>query len=431
MGDIIEATVSITAFAAGLIGSVTAPHLPPLPAAGTLLQGLEDDGPVPLSPLQEWEKEDPDGDASRLKNAVLALRDLHDRLVSDSRGVGTSKAPARAYRRLLAVEYAIGILEREIAAINARQLAWFNSRYLATESHRFHLATDEAFRLSTPGGVPPPSIWLKNLADGSDTTKAVLEHLRLAVVEIRSPDSDLVPKSDRYKTTENDLQGELPPGIYFRIPRSAIIALYKEKDDSDSDNADEKRELLLESVDRYWVADKDSWLGSMPLKGGDGNLTTAATFSSSGFLESASQDVVGKLELFIEALKGVPAGVAAGIGQAKTASEAWSSLRASRIDRELSALDKRKQQLELEIGNRGLAADASSQATLQELRDKLDRLKVEKEIGAATAPVASDDTQTEDERRQKLAARLETELAIMRAQHEFATPPGNGTLKSD
>lgn len=88
------------------------------------------------------------------------------------------------------------------------------------------------------------------------------------------------------------------PGIYFRVPRPAIIALYR--DAADRQEADESRELTLHSADRYWVVDLACRMGSVPLKGGE-DLTASATFSDSGRLETASLDAEGKLEKILEA----------------------------------------------------------------------------------------------------------------------------------
>jgi hypothetical protein len=428
LGDIIEASVAVGSFAVGLIGAAIAPRLPGLPAvtgppppqdfAPTEEVEEEPAEVVERSPAAQWQDDDPGGDATRLAAAQTALADLHRALIEAASAMANAPKPASAFRRLLGIKSAIATLETEIGAIDIRRQAWYDERYRITEEHRFHLATDEAFVLKVAGAVPPRAVRKSSLEDESQVAREVLTHLDIAIVEVRSRGkSDVATIGDAADLDElerHDERSDLPAGVHFRVPRVAIIALYQDADGADKD--DESRELTLHSVDRHWVVDLDSRMGSVPLRGED-DLTASATFAAEGFLESVSLDAEGKLEKIIEAFKGAPAQVAAGLQQAKSTAEAWDALRGARTERELKAVENRKKQLELEIARRGLAADAASHETLQQLKDRLERLKVEREL--APAPQSAQDQA--DEAEKELAARLRTRIAIARAEAQLAS----------
>jgi hypothetical protein len=420
---VIETSLAVTSFAAGLIGAAIAPRLPGLPtvaaaspsiATRTLAGGPKGDAE---SPAKKWADENPDGDATRLANARSALAALHDELIAHAQE-SADQQPASAYRRLVAIKHAISLVEEEVAAINLRKDAWFNTRFSTIEQHRFQLPTDRAFRLAGDHSVAPVKIALSDLEPGSAAATAALERLYVAVVEVRTAvtaqGATIDDAADLDELERDEYFGALGPGMYFRVPRPAVIAIYQDAADRKTDDA--SRELTLHSVDRYWVVDRDSRMGSVPLVD-EGKASVS--FGSTGAVDSVALDIESRLEKVLEALKGAPAAISGGLTQAKGTVEAWNSLRAARADRELRVLEQRKQQLESEIANRGLEADAEQTETLQELKDRLERLKVEKDIAGIQAPGQSDE-EREATARRDLAARLRTEVAIAKAEHELA-----------
>ena len=434
LGELLEASAVATSFAAGLIGAAIAPRLPGGGAGGAALRqaradgaearedAAEDDAPtqdLELPPEKAWETENPDGDPTRLARGRKVLAELHDSLVERASEMGNTSRPAAAYRRLLAVKAAITEVEGAIAAINTRRDAWYANRYRVVESHRFTLATDQAFRLAA-GTAPPARVRRSELRGGSPAAERALRQLRVGVVEIRLEHRDDITvddAADLEKIEHDNDVGELAAGIWFRVPRPAVIALYRDAADANPD--DPQRELELHSVARHWVVDRACRIGSVPLQGG-GAMKSSVIFSPDGVAESISVDDEGKLQQLIDALKAAPEHVSTGLGHAKTTVETWSALWSARAQSELDALERRKNELEAEIATRGLEADAAAQVTLKELKDRLERLKVEKEIKSIQAPANPTAEEREAEERRGVAERLRTELAIARAERQLA-----------
>lgn len=430
LGDVIEASVAVGSFAAGLVGAVVAPRLPPLPpvlpaspASPRLLAEGDPDRPevatdpeaAAKTPAARWQALDPDGDATRLALARTTLASLHTATVDRAAEMADADKPGAAMRKLLAVRTAIAAVQAEIDEINRRREAWFNALFQTVEDHEFTFATDEAFQLKTADGVPPVTIRVEELQDGTSPAQAVLAALNVAVVEVRDSDADRPPIDDAediVKILQDANRGELPPGIYFRVPRPATLALYQ---DSPDRTKSKQRKLKLQSVERHWVVDADCRYGSIPLKGDD-DLSASATFTAGGFLEGVSLDAKSKLESLIEAFKNAPAGVAGGIGHAKTTIEGWDALRAAKVNRQLQALESQKKQLEMAVAMRGLEADASQVETLQMLKDKLERLKTTKDLN----PKDPDAKAVADQERVALAARFRVELQIARTERQLA-----------
>src|SRR5207249_8263395 len=98
LADAIAASLSAASFAAGLVGAAIAPRLPALPTVAStpkppptmphiLAEREEVVGecrpaePKPETPRELWEEQDPDGDATRLEKARVALHKLHTALI--------------------------------------------------------------------------------------------------------------------------------------------------------------------------------------------------------------------------------------------------------------------------------------------------------------------------------------------------------------
>jgi hypothetical protein len=424
---VIEATIGLVSFSAGLIGAAIAPRLPgpSLVATGATPETLafRKREPRRTTPEQQWVEQDPDGDATRLVAARRVLQALNDAIVERSAEMADTPRPASAYRRLLGVKNAISAVEEVITAINARREAWYNAQFRETEEHEFRFPTDATFRLRIERALAPSTVKRSDLDDGSKAAAAALEHLHVAIVEIRRMAGDGWTTEDA--GTLDDLErdndrGDLAPGIHFRVPRPAKIAIYRDAPERDLDDGD--RTLTLDSVNDYWVVDLASRMGEIPFKGGE-KLTASAAFAASGILETVSIDSESRIEALVEALKAAPKQATAGLSEAKTAVETWSALRSSRIERELKVLEHRKKQLEQEVAIRGLETDAASRQSLQQLKDRLARLKTLKDIGGLENPAAPDPVAEHDEERRKTAARLRTEVAIARAQQQLAAFP--------
>ena len=425
---VIEATVGLVSFSAGLIGAAIAPRLPgpafvatdATPETLAVRERAPAEREKVKTPEEQWAKLDPDGDATRLADARTALQTLNDALVARAAELADTSHPAAGYRRLLGVKNAIAAVEEVITAINTRREAWYNARFSQTEEHEFRFATDASFRLKVEREIAPPAVKRSDLDGGSTAAAAALEYLHVAVVEVRRKAGDgwTTEDAETLESIERDNdRGELKPGIHFRVPRPATIAIYK--DAPDRELADSDRTLTLDSVAEYWVVDLVSRMGHIPLEGGEEHKASAA-FSPTGILETASLDTESRLDALVEALKAAPKQATAGLSEAKTAVETWSALRSSRIERELKVLEQRKKQLEQDIAVRGLETDAASRETLQQLKDRLERLKTLKDIGGLESPSPPDPETDRDEERRKTAARLRTEVAIARAQQQLA-----------
>jgi hypothetical protein len=424
LGEAIEATLGVVSFAAGLVGSVVSPGLPQIPAvrsATPVPRGLDKVAPEaeeraePKTPAEKWLAENPDGDAGRLKQAVQTLRDLNSAVIAIAGQAAETESPAGVYRKLITVRAAIAEVQAQIAEINARRDAWYSSHYVESKEHVSQLPTDEAFKFEVRELVAPSTIPADAVKQGSARARAVLEALDIAIVELR-PESprdlaNTADAADQHQLDSDQRHGNLPPGIWFRIPRSALIALYVRE------GADAP--LKLHSADWYWAVDADSQLNSFPLEA-KGDLDVAATFTSEGLLQSLTMDAKGRLAELLEALKAAPGQIAGGIEQAEKVAKSWDTLRSARVDREVKALEQRKKQLEAAVAARGLEADASSVETLQQLKDRLARLQTERDIGKLESPPPPDEQAEEDAERRALARRLRTELAIEQREHALA-----------
>jgi hypothetical protein len=409
LGEAIGAAASVISFVGGIAGAALSAGLPAAPPEGVAR---------PKSPAEKWH-EDKTKDSARLREAIMVLEDLHDAVIATGRSIAGEAPPAEAFRRLVALRAAIPAVEAEIAAIIARREAWYNADYAASVPLRLALPTHSIFRLAAPPAVPPRELDMGHLHldDAPREARHVLEQVGLAIVEVtRSDERDELTDEDRVTIVSlmQDVErGELPLGIFFRVPRPAVIALY-EKDG---------QVLRLESFERYWLVDRFSRMGSIPLDG-SGDRTASITFTPTGRPETtavAEQSLLGEA---LEALGKAPEQIAAGIGHAKTVVEDWGALSASRSERELRALERRKNQLEFDIARRGLEADAQHHETLQELKDRLERLKTEKDIGDfGAAPSVREQFDAE---RKKVLEELRTDVRIARAEAELASFAENG-----
>jgi hypothetical protein len=431
LGEAIEATLGVVSFAAGLVGSIVSPGLPAVPAPGrraVRTAAIERVDP-PQTPAEKWVALDLDGDATRLKAALTTLKALHNAVVDIAAEAATSPYPASVYRRLIAVRGAIAEVETEVAAINTRRDAWHAQNFVKSRDFETQIPSDALFVHEVDSLTPPDTIPAEAVARGPARAKAALEKLDVAIVELRTRGlgdrADTDDALDQEAIDRDQRHGNLAAGIWFRIPRSGLIALYvrKAKDTP----------LELHSADWYWLVDEDSRLGSFPLDRGEkSSLDVAATFTSEGLLQTLSMDAQGRLAVVLEALKNAPATIAGGLEQAEKAAKSWDSLRSVRADRELKALENRKKQLEAAVAARGLEADASELKTLQELKDKLERLKTQRDIGKIESPAAPDEQEKLDAERRELARRLKTELLIELRENALATfqdgaqpaPPG-------
>ena len=414
LADILAAGLGLGSYAAGLIGSIVAPRLPGLPTPTPSSAGTE----APLrtkapdeTPAKRWQRENPDGDAARLLKARETLAQLHSAMIDRAAEMATTSRPAAGARSLMGVRTAIAAVEDEIAAMTARRDAWFNANYRTVQPLEFSFATDEAFRLKANEGGPPATLRPNQLERGSREARAALAQLKVAVVDVDLGFGDRPPIDDDLDRTQllsDANRGELPPTVHFVVPRLATIALYREPEDEQAD-------LELERVERRWVVDRRCRLASLPLRG-DNNFASSATFSAEGFLESASIDAQGSADVVAQALKGAPEALSQGLAQAKASRESWDTLRASRANRELKALETEKQALEAEIAKRGLEADAAQHETLQALKDRAERLKLEKELNPS-APSAQALADAADI---ATAARLRVKVQIARREQQLA-----------
>jgi hypothetical protein len=421
LGDAIEAALGAVSFAAGVVGSIVSPGLPPIPAVRSAapspgrLKTAKATAHEPVTPAEQWVAENPDGDAVRLGQAVQTLRDLNSAVSTVAAQAAATEFPANVYRKLITLRAAIAEVQAQITEINARRDAWYSSRYVESEHHVSQLPTDAVFQVQVNALAPPATIPAEEVAHGSARAMAVLEALDIAIVELRlrgaGDRADTADAEDQAQLDSDQRHGDLAPGIWFRIPRSALIALYVRE----APNAP----LKLRSADWYWVMDADSQLNSFPLEA-EGDLDVAATFTSEGLLQSLTMDAKGKLAIVLEALKAAPGQIAGGLEHAGKVVKSWDTLRSSRTDREVKALEDRRKELEAVVAARGLESDAASIETLKQLKDRLDRLKTEREIGTLESPPAPDEQAEKDAERRMLASRLRTELAIEQREHALA-----------
>ena len=124
----------------------------------------------------------------------------------------------------------------------------------------------------------------------------------------------------------------------------------------------------------------------------------------------------------LTALGQVPDKVSAGLTSAKSAADAWSSLSTYRSSQQLAALTRRQQALQAAVAVRGLEADAASPETLQQLKDRLDRITTQKQIDDA-APSAPTAAEAEAAAQKQLLAALKLQLAIAETRNELGWYP--------
>ena len=418
--DIISAGASILGFVGGVVRAVAAPGLAALPALATR-EAPPGEPPRPETPRERSAREKHE-DAGRLEKAVVAIDELHDAVVSEAHAMATTSQPSASQRKLIGLQTAIAAAQQEVASIETRRQAWVDATYGTALSYNFSIPTDEVFTFEGQRPQHPPAqIEPSALARGSDAARDMLASLGVAVVDLTPPlASD--PWTTEDATVLDDIRqdlerGERARGVFFRIARPATLALYAASTWNE-DGAVQR--LELNRIERTWALDASSRLGSVPLEGG-GDLTASIEFSDGGAPKSVTVSGKSALATALSALSGAPEKLAGGLGQAKSAMEAWNALGASRTDREIAALEARKKQLDAVIATRGLEADATHTETLQTLKDRLERLKTEKEIGTVTAPapVASEPDRHAAEREQELA-RLRVELGIAYAQARLA-----------
>jgi hypothetical protein len=111
----------------------------------------------------------------------------------------------------------------------------------------------------------------------------------------------------------------------------------------------------------------------------------------------------------LKALAGAPEKLASSMEQGKKVVTTWNELGRASADNTVAELEARKKQLEAEIANRGLIADAKNKETLQMVKDRIERAK-----GDPAAPPTAQ-AKLDEERKAELA-RMRVELSIHRTE---------------
>lgn len=427
--QLVEAGASVLGFAAGLGGKALSAFLG-VPA----LEGTEAPGEIPL---ERWKRMNRD-EASRLATALEALKELHDAIVETSRETAQGDAqPAVQYRRLVALRAALTATEEELAGITTRRDAWLAKEYPPeTTRHTFVVATDDVFVLESDDPAPPQTISKTALSEGSRVAKAVRDTLGLALVEFVDRGEAPSPSGEAGERVlsddEDDLRkhqdlehGKLPLGVEFRVPRPYTLAIYKA---APPEGNGVEPSFELERVDRVWVVDRRSRLGYLDLQSGRTDSAKGSiAFSAAGTPSAVAMAQSSAIGDFAQALGKVPERLAAGMKEAKGLGESWDALYKTRHERqsdqaqrEIDALERKKKALETELAVRGLEASGREQVTLEELKNRLERLKTEKEIGGLTDPAPPAQTDVLLEQRKELLEQLRVDVAIARAEAALA-----------
>lgn len=426
--QLVEAGASVLGFAAGLVGKAL--PLLGVPAIGAAAEGKP-------TPVERWQEQNRD-DACRLSRAVVALKELHDAIVTTSRKTAQEDGqPAAQYRRLVALKAAVAVTEEEIAAIKTRRDAWLAKEYpTQTTRHTFVVATDDVFALESNDPAPPQQISASALGKAPPVAHAVLDTLGIALVEFVYRGEAALPSGDPgervFSDDEDELRkqqdlehGELPLGIEFRVPRPSTLAIYRA---SPNEGNGAERTFQLERVDRLWVVDERSRLGYLDLQSGrSDSVKGSVSFSPAGMPTAVATAETSAIGDFAQALGKVPERLAAGMKEAKGLAESWDALyttrkerQANQAQREIDALERRKKALEAEIAVRGLEASGKEQVTLEELKDRLERLKAEKEIQGFTEGAPPTEAQARFAERKDLLEELRVDVAIARAEAALA-----------
>jgi hypothetical protein len=400
LAEVVSAGATLVGFVAGIAARVLAP-------------GVRSEADTP-SPTKAWEATD---DGRRLKTAAAVLGELHAAIVQTSRAMASAGAPAKVYRKLVGLQAAAAAVEAEVTVLNTRRDAWYATTYVQSETYTFVLYTDELFRPRTPIGLPPRTLARDALDDGSSHARAVLDTLGLALVEVsRHGDRETPADRDDETDLESDVErGALPLGVYFRVPRPCAIAFYKAQETGE--------DLVLERVERYWAVDGNCRLGSIPLEG-KGSPSASIDFSATGAPETIAVSAQDRLAEALTALAGAPAKLSEGLGSAKTAVEAYDALSASRAAREVAALENRKTALEAVLSASWLESGKDKTETLQEVKDRLERLKTMGEIEKLEHPTPSTDEDKRDAENLKQLERVQVALATKAAQTALAAFAG-------